>query len=82
VWRTKILDPYRRYWALIASHEYYLSGSDPRQLPNVRKAFAHDVAIMKRILDFLAFTPEAQRYVELNSVEAFAPSAAERRFHL
>jgi hypothetical protein len=65
VWRMKVLDPFSRYWDLVADHEYYLSGSDPRQLRNVRKAFAHDVVIMKRIVDFLGFSPEAQAYLKL-----------------
>jgi hypothetical protein len=73
VWRTKILDPFSRFFALMANHEYYLSGSNPRQLRNVRKALAHDVALMRRILDFLEFSQEAQAYVKLEAIVDFVP---------
>jgi hypothetical protein len=72
-WRMQILDPLSRYWMLLAKHEYYLSGSDPRQLPNVRKALAYDLGIMKRILDFLDISPEAQAYVNFEAGLNFTP---------
>jgi hypothetical protein len=73
LWRTRILDPLSRYWELLAKHEYYLSGSDRRQLRNVQKALAHDSAILKRVLDLLGISPEAQAYAKLEAIPDFDP---------
>jgi len=59
-WRTRILDPFRRFWSLMPAHEFYLAGSDRRQLAHVRKLVDHDVLIMTRILDYLGVSAQAQ----------------------
>ena len=67
-WREHILEPFARFWTLMPAHEFYLSGSDPRQLRNIRKVVAHDIAIMKRILDYLGVSLEAQAYAQVESI--------------
>jgi hypothetical protein len=76
VWRELILDPFATYWTLMPAHEFYLSGSDPRQLRNVGKVVAHDIAIMKRILDFLGVSAEAQAYAQVESIAETLPALA------
>ena len=66
-WREKVLEPIGRLWALMPAHEFYLSGGDPRQLHNVRKALAHDRVIFRRILEYLGFSAGAQAYLKLDA---------------
>jgi hypothetical protein len=67
-WRTKILEPFRKFWSLMPAHEFYLAGSDRRQLRHVRELVAHDIAIMTRILNFLNVSPEAQEYAHVAAI--------------
>jgi hypothetical protein len=67
-WRTKILEPFRTFWCLMPDHEFYLAGSDPRQLRHVHELVEHDVTIMTRILNFLNVTPEAQAYAHAQAI--------------
>ena len=73
-WRTLVLEPFSRYWTLMPAHEYYLAGSDPRQLSHVRQLVDHDIAIMTRILNFLAVSPEAQEYAKVAAIATMLPS--------
>jgi len=68
VWRTKILEPFSRYWSLMPAHEYFLAGEDPRQLRNVRRQIRHDVEIMRGILNYVGFSPEAQAYADVEGI--------------
>ncbi len=72
-WREQILDPFKKYWTLMPAHEFYLAGDDPRQLRNVRKAVAHDNAIMRRILDFLGVSRTAQQYAHVPLTDDLLP---------
>lgn len=74
VWREQILEPFTKFWTLMPAHEFYLSGNDRRQLRNVRKAVAHDVAIMKRIVEFLGFSSEAQKYMHVEDIADLLPA--------
>ena len=76
VWREKILDPFRRHWSMMADHEYYLAGSDPRQLRHVRELVDHDVDIMTRILNFLGVSPEAQVVAGVAAIAQMLPAFA------
>ena len=67
-WRTGILEPFSRYWTLMPAHEFYLAGSDRRQLSHVRQLVDHDIAIMTRILNFLGVSPEAQEYAKVSAI--------------
>jgi hypothetical protein len=67
-WREKILDPFSRFWSLMPDHEFYLAGSDPRQLRHVRALLEHDVAIMTRILNFVNVSAEAQAYARVSDI--------------
>ncbi|MBV8172922.1 MAG: hypothetical protein JO219_13425 [Candidatus Eremiobacteraeota bacterium] len=67
-WRTQILEPFRRFWSLMPAHEYYLAGSDRRQLSHVRKQVDHDIVIMTRILDFLSVSAQAQEYAGVAAI--------------
>jgi hypothetical protein len=67
-WRTKILEPFARFWSLMPAHEYFLAGNDSRQLRNVRKQIAHDILIMRGILTYLNFSPEAREAVKLETI--------------
>lgn len=73
VWREKILDPFTRFWTLMPAHEFYLAGNDRRQLRNVRKVVAHDVAIMKMVLDYVGVSPEAQAYMQVETIADLLP---------
>jgi hypothetical protein len=64
-WRSKILEPFSRFWTLMPDHEFYLAGSDPRQVRHIRGLLEHDIAIMTRILNFLNVSPEAQAYAQV-----------------
>jgi len=72
-WRSKVLEPFSRYWTLMPAHEYYLAGSDSRQLSHVRQLVDHDIAIMRRILNFLAVSPEAQEYAKVGAIADILP---------
>jgi hypothetical protein len=72
-WRTRVLEPFSRYWTLMPAHEYYLAGSDPRQLSHVRRLVDHDVAIMQRILNFLGVSQEAQEYAKVGAIATMLP---------
>jgi len=79
VWRAKILEPFTKYWSLMPAHEYFLAGSDPRQLSHVRQLVAHDITLMKRILDFLAVSPGAQAYARVEAIAQTDPSKDGKR---
>lgn len=65
VWHDGLFVPFKLFWELMPAHEYYLAGNDPRQLNNVRKQIDHDVLIMRKILNYLGFTPVSQAHVNL-----------------
>ena len=67
-WREKILDPFSRFWSLMPDHEFYLAGSDPRQLRHIRALLEHDVTIMTRILNFVNVSAEAQAYARVSDI--------------
>jgi hypothetical protein len=68
VWRERILEPFTRFWSLMPAHEFFLAGSDPRQLRNVRKQVAHDIQIMKGIHNYLDISPEARAYARVEAI--------------
>ena len=67
-WRVRILDPFRRFWSIMPAHEFYLAGSDRRQLAHVRRLVDHDIAIMTRILDFVGVSAQAQTYAGVAAI--------------
>ncbi len=73
-WRARILEPFSRFWTLMPAHEFYLAGSDRRQLRHVRELVAHDIAIMTRILDFLGVSAEAQDYGQVKAIADLLPA--------
>ncbi|GEM_PF-3999330 len=73
-WRARILEPFSRFWSLMPAHEFYLAGSDRRQLRHVRQLVDHDVAIMTRILNFLGVSAEAQVYAQVAAIADLVPA--------
>ena len=73
-WRARILEPFSRFWTLMPAHEFYLAGSDRRQLRHVRQLVDHDVAIMTRILNFLGVSAEAQVYAKVAAIAGLLPA--------
>jgi hypothetical protein len=68
--RRRLPARYRRGEAFDGRHVTGLARTNSRSL---RKVVAHDIAIMKRILDFLSVSPEAQAYAQVENIAQMLP---------